>query len=318
MYKLDLRILNSEIDNLKDTLFLLSVIKEQKQQKYLQNQQEYHNQLTGETYTMSYSLKLKQMQKVKERQQQIYAIVNLANQKKLKPLFLTLTVPSEYHPFIFNQKTRKIIKKNPKFKFNTIDEAISPAYQILKETYKAFYYQVKKIDKSILYIKVYEPHKTLIPHLHVLLFINEELLERVKTIFYKQINNHQLKRVDIDESLVVDDVEKPQAYIMKYLFKTTLADNDYMARWLDGWRRKYKIRILESSQLPMSLEVYRNLYYSLPDDLKEQVDKEIQVNETNYFEYFMNNTDIDIQIINENENLISHKRIERGKKIKIL
>ena len=108
---------------------------------------------------------------------------------------------------------------------------------------------------------------------------------------------------------------------MKYLFKTTLAEDDFMARWLDGWRRKYQIRILETTQLPMSLEVYRSIYYSLNEQDKKEID-DIILNENNkydnFYDYFIDNSDIDIQIVDEDENLISHRRVEQGCKIKIL
>jgi hypothetical protein len=95
----------------------------------------------------------------------------------------------------------------------------------------------------------------------------------------------------------------------------------YVARWLDGWRRKYQIRMLETTRLPMSLEVYRNIYYSLDEDDKKEVDKIINYKCTkydNFYEYFMDNTDIDIQIVDQQNNLISHKQINQGIKIKIL
>lgn len=310
--------MKQQIEDLKDELFYLSIKKENKQQSYLSNLPEQHNKLNGVVYKMSYTLKKEQLQKVKERQQQIYAIVNLANKKNLKAIFLTLTVPANYHPFIHNQKTGKIIKSNPRFKFYSIDEAVKPSYEKLKKTYRDFYKQVKKIDNDLLYLKVYEPHKTLIPHLHMILFVSPSIADRVKKIFFKTIDNNDLIRVDFDETFLVDKIDKPQAYIMKYLFKTTMAENDYIARWLDGWRRKYQIRILEASQLPMNLEVYRSLYYALPKELKEEIDKEIEKNKSNYFEYFMQNTDIDIQIVDEENTLISHRRVEQGTKIRIL
>ena len=307
--------MNKTIENLQDELFFLSLKKETKQQNYISKLQEQHNQLTGQTYKMSYNLKQKQMQNVKEKQQLIYALVSLAKQNNLIPLFLTWTIPSQYHPYIINHKTGKIIKNNPKFKYKTIDKAIKPSYELLKKTFRDFYYQIKKIDKQMLYIKVYEPHKTLIPHLHCLLFVNPTKLNHIKKVFHQTVKNNELKRVDFDETLLVDNIHKPQAYIMKYLFKNTLAEDDYIARWLDGWRRKYQIRMLETSRLPMSLEVYRSLYYSLDEQDKKEVD-EIIADETNnyenFFDYFMNNTDIDIQIVDENDNLISHKQINQG------
>jgi hypothetical protein len=307
--------MNKEIQSLKDDLFFLSLKKEQKQQNYINKLQEQHNNLTGQTYKMSYNLKQKQMQNVREKQQVIYSLVAQSKQKNLVPLFLTWTIPSEYHPLIINHKTKKIIKKNPKFKFKNIDKAIKPGYELLKKTFREFYKQIKKIDKEILYFKIYEPHKTLVCHLHCLLFVSPDKFDRIKKVFKQTIKNNKLQRVDFDETLLVDNIRNPQAYAMKYLFKTTLAEDDFKARWLDGWRRKYQIRLLETTRLPMSLEVYRSLYYSLDENDKKEVDKIINYKCTkydNFYEYFMDNTDIDIQIVNEQNNLISHKQINQG------
>jgi hypothetical protein len=313
--------MNAEIEKLKEKLFFLSLEKETKQQKYIEKMEEKHNQLTGQVYQMSYNLKQKQMQNLKEKQQIIYAITATAKQSNLKALFLTWTCSSPFHPFIINYKINKIVRKNPKFAYKSVDEAIKPAYLKLKKSFRDFYYQIKKLDKKMMYIKVYEPHKTLIPHLHCLLFVSPEHQNQIKKIFYKTVENNNLKRVDFDESLFVDNIRKPQAYIMKYLFKTILAEDDFMVRWLDGWRRKYQIRIIETTQLPMSLEVYRSIYYSLNEQDKKEID-DIILNENNkydnFYDYFIDNSDIDIQIVDEDENLISHKQINKGIKTKIL
>ena len=212
--------MNAEIEKLKEKLFFLSLEKETKQQKYIEKMEEKHNQLTGQVYQMSYNLKQKQMQNLKEKQQIIYAITATAKQSNLKALFLTWTCSSPFHPFIINYKINKIVRKNPKFAYKSVDEAIKPAYLKLKKSFRDFYYQIKKLDKKMMYIKVYEPHKTLIPHLHCLLFVSPEHQNQIKKIFYKTVENNNLKRVDFDESLFVDNIRKPQAYIMKYLFKT--------------------------------------------------------------------------------------------------
>jgi len=103
--------MNIEIQNLKDSLFFISVEKEQKQQNHINKLQEQHNCLTGAVYKMSYNLKQKQMQNVKEKQQVIYSICATAKTNNLKALFLTWTCPSANHPLIINHKTGKIIKR---------------------------------------------------------------------------------------------------------------------------------------------------------------------------------------------------------------
>jgi len=303
----------AEVEKIKDSLFFLSVKKEEKQQKFAQQLNEIYknnlyNQLTGEIFDIHYSFIRKHKRNLYERQQQIYALIATAKKQNLFPIFLTLTVPSEYHPFLSGRN--KFYKKNPKFKFNSIDEAIPYAYQKLKLIFVNFYKQIKKIDKNIKFIKIYEPHRSLIPHLHCLLFINSDHRDRIKKIFYNVMKNNNLQRVDFDESVVLDQIQNVVGYIMKYLFKTYLGQDDYQLRWMDGWRRQFKIRALETSRLPMSLEIYRNIYYSLQKETKKQIDEIIKDPNTpysNFFEFFLDNSEVEIEIVDEDYKTISKK-----------
>jgi hypothetical protein len=124
------------------------------------------------------------------------------------------------------------------------------------------------------------------------------------------MKNNNLQRVDFDESVVLDQIQNVVGYIMKYLFKTYLGQDDYQLRWMDGWRRQFKIRALETSRLPMSLEIYRNIYYSLQKETKKQIDEIIKDPNTpysNFFEFFLDNSEIEIEIVDEDYKTISKK-----------
>ena len=54
------------------------------------------------------------------------------------------------------------------------------------------------------------------------------------------------------------------------------------------------------SNLPISIEVYKKLYYNLPSDLKQSIQKEIELNKQSFFEYFIQNTEVH-QIIYKKE-----------------
>lgn len=100
---------------------------------------------------------------------------------------------------------------------------------------------------------------------------------------------------------------------MKYVLKTLNSDNEFFKRWLDGWRKKYKIRACEMSNLPISVEVYKKLYYNLPKDLKESLQKEIESNNQSFFEYFIQNTEVHQIIYSEKEDENMWKKLKKSR-----
>ena len=282
----------------KQELFFYSINKEKQQSNYLKNQQNLKNIKTGEVLTLKYSFDSKQKEYIKTIEQKANAIVSLAVTQDLKPIFITLTVPSEFHPF----KTLKngIIVENKNYKFVKLDDAIIEAYTKIRDIYRIFYKRLKNYSKNIYYIKITEPHKSLIPHMHILIFVENEHLLNTKKLFIKIYKEYKLHRVDYDESILNDNLHNAVGYIMKYVLKTINSNDEFFKRWLDGWRKKYKIRACEMSNLPISVEVYKKLYYNLPKDLKESIQKEIELKNQSFFEYFIRNTEVH-QIIYKEE-----------------
>lgn len=279
-------------------LYNLSLKKEKQQSNYLKNQQKLKNIKTGEVLTLKYSFDFKQKEYIKTIEQKVNALVSLATEQDLLPIFITLTVPSEYHPYKTLRNGTTI--KNQNFKYKKMDDAIVEAYQELKRIYRAFYKRLKNCSKNIYYIKITEPHQSLIPHMHILLFVQREQKQNTKKLFLKIYKEYKLQRVDYDESILNDNLKNAVAYIMKYVLKTINSNDEFFKRWLDGWRKKYKIRACEMSNLPISIEIYKKLYYNLSKDLKESIQKEIIENNQSFFEYFIKNTEVH-QIIYQKE-----------------
>ncbi|MCT7565272.1 replication endonuclease [Aliarcobacter butzleri] len=287
------------MEYIKQSLYKYSLFKEKQQSNYLKKQQNLKNVKTGEVLTLQYSFDSKQKEYVKTIEQKVNALVSLAVAQDLIPIFITLTVPSEFHPY----KTLKnqVIVINKKYKFVKLDDAIVEAYEELKTIYRTFYKRLKNCSKNIYYIKITEPHKSLIPHMHILLFIEKDQQLNTKNLFLKIYKEYKLQRIDYDESILNDNLNNAVAYIMKYVLKTLNSDNEFFKRWLDGWRKKYKIRTCEMSNLPISVEVYKKLYYNLPKDLKESIQKEIELKNQSFFEYFIRNTEVHQIIYKEEE-----------------
>lgn len=281
-------------------LFHFSLILEKKQNNFIKNQQSLKNTKTGEILNLQYSFNKKQKEYVKTIEQKVNALVSIAHAENLSPIFITLTLPSKYHPFKNLKNTRTL--KNKNFIFQTTDEAIINGYQKLKDIYRVFYKRLKNQTKNIYYIKITEPHKSLIPHMHILLFINKKHFIHTKKLFFKVCEEYKLQRVDYDESLLQDNIHNAVGYVMKYVLKTLNSNDEFFKRWVDGWRRYYKIRACEMSKLPLSIEIYKKIYYNLPPTLKENIQKNIEQNNQSFFEYFIKNTEIH-QIIYKEESM---------------
>ena len=287
------------MEHIKQELYKYSLHKEKQQSNFLRNQQNLKNVKTGEVLSLKYSFDFKQKEYVKTIEQKVNALVSIAIEQNLNPIFITLTVPSKFHPFKTLKNGVNVINKN--YKFVKLDDAIVEAYEELKTIYRTFYKRLKNCSKNIYYIKITEPHKSLIPHMHILIFVENEHLSNTKKLFIKIYKEYKLQRVDYDESILYDNLNNAVGYIMKYVLKTLNSDNEFFKRWLDGWRKKYKIRACEMSNLPISVEVYKKLYYNLPKDLKESLQKEIESNNQSFFEYFIQNTEVHQIIYSEKE-----------------
>ena len=286
------------MEYIKQSLYKYSLFKEKQQSNYLKKQQNLKNVKTGEVLTLQYSFDSKQKEYVKTIEQKVNALVSLAITQNLKPIFITLTVPSEFHPFKTIKNGVNVLNKN--YKFIKLDDSIIEAYQKLKTIYRTFYKRLKNYNKNIYYIKIIEPHKSLIPHIHILLFVEKEQQQNTKKLFLKIYKEYKLQRVDYDESILNDNLKNAVGYIMKYVLKTLNSNDEFFKRWIDGWRKKYKIRACEMSNLPISIEIYKKIYYNLPSELKLSIKKEIESNNQSFFEYFIQNTEVH-QIIYKRE-----------------
>ncbi len=291
--------MKSKIDNYKEALFLhnLQIIK--KQNAYLKNKVQVLNTKTGEVLANTATYESKQKEYVKTIEQKVNALVALANKQELQLIFMTMTLPSKFHP-IKTLKSGKVIK-NKNYQYIKLEYAIEDGYEELKKIYRVFYKRVKNFSKNIYFIKVVEPHKSLIPHLHVLLFVESEKLKITKHLFYKVCKEYKLQRVDFDESLLTENIQNATGYVMKYILKTLNSKDEYFRGWLSGWRKKHKIRACEMSNLPVSIEIYKKIYYNLPSEEKENIQKEIEEKNQSFFEYFIENCEVHQIIIQSKE-----------------
>ncbi|BCD67606.1 replication endonuclease [Nitratiruptor sp. YY09-18] len=254
------------------------------------------NMDTGEVFDFIYDFEKEQKKYYQSIQQKIFALEQLAQDYGLVPIFITFTLPSRFHPVISRKYKgiRKLAKPNENFAFQSIEDAIREGYAFLqKEIFRNFYKRIKNYDSNILYIKAIEPHKTLIPHMHLLLFVTPINIENIEKVFRKIIQEFNLHQTKLDSHEFVKDIKKATKYIMKYLQKNQQGnisyENNLFFRVLDGWERKFRIRLITSTNLPLSIGAYRRIYQFLDEEVIETIRKIcIDRNISIFYEFYTN------------------------------
>ena len=185
------------------------------------------------------------------------------------PVFVTVTLPSEYHRFKKDMKTVKY-KFNTKYKGYTIKEG----YKLLQKASREMLRHFKSYTKyrkgyNIPYIKVTEMHKDGTPHLHFVAWVPAWLVNSFINIVKSKIKLFKLgKQYKIE---VLKDVEKGSAYLLKYLQKTLLSEDENSLYALDGWRKENRIRLFTHSQVYLKRRDFEKILPHFSANLEEEL-----------------------------------------------
>lgn len=192
-----------------------------------------------------------------EVQNRVNTLIGEAERKELVPLFMTITLPSEYHPFKLHNKT---LVRNPKFNGTPPREAVKALTKRFAKLRNDR--ALRDIGKeNRIYYRVNEPHKSGTPHTHILYYVPKESVNRVISAF-KRLYGEQGNDIRFD-------LRNAGAYVMKYINKTLpkaksgkLSKKD---KYLNAWYSQYGITRFSSSRTLAPLYLYRLLYkrYSL-------------------------------------------------------
>ncbi len=305
-----------------------SILKENKQKSYLKNTG-FLNKKSGEFLSIDYDFEKKYKEYSKISEQRALTIQELARRNEFCSVFITLTLPSKFHPFksISTSKGRLYIEENKDFAFSSIKEAVSCGYKELNNIYQTFYKRVKNYVKDDLYyVKAIENHQTTIPHLHLVLYFPLEKFDFVKAVFKRVVEHFELNRIDFEEVSFKENINYASKYLLKYIIKDLNNSNDILkARIIDGWKRYHKIRVLTTSQLPLNVMVYKKIYKSVSfveknkinfkiDDkivsMKEKIDMKCQELGLPLYLYFQDNFFIEKTILKNS----SRKLIRLGER----
>jgi hypothetical protein len=210
-----------------------------------------------------------------------YSLNTYALMHNLKPIFGTITLPSEYHKSktlkngkiisnprycnknkipdierVYDIKTKKHVLTNLQLSYFSPHEGAKKLSKMFKALIDLpFLKNIPKQDKC--YFRVYEPQQDGTPHIHFSFFVPEYLLQdsyfKMQRYFSK---NHPKLQVDFQIN-----IDNPVAYLMKYILKTfdDLRQNPDNISDLSLWYIAHKITRFYTSRTLMTLEVYRKL-----------------------------------------------------------
>jgi hypothetical protein len=234
---------------------------------------------------------------IAEINNRVNSLFTYAQSRNLQNVFLTLTLPSEYHRTKTLKNGRKITNKkyggrkilftckhpitNKKIKFLNPTENRKKYYpkgacKVLSQMYKKILDDRSWTDihkNNRVYFRVTEPHKDGCPHLHISIFIPKENISR----FVEAVK----RKFPAPACEVEIEVRNPVAYLMKYILKTLddlRADNQKITD-LTLWYILHGICRIYTSRTLISLDVYRVLggRYSLNELTVMYRDREISV-----------------------------------------
>jgi len=165
-------------------------------------------------------------------------------------IFITATLPSEYHPYkLLNGK----YIKNNRYKNFSIHEGYKKLSAFFRYLYNSF--KIKRKKHSVKYVRVIEPHKDFTPHLHAIVFVENEYLEYFKKHFLNSIKLFNLGEQYKFE--VINNINSATSYLLKYINKSFNSDDEKAAYVFEGWKRANKIRVFTYSYIPVSREVFK-------------------------------------------------------------
>ena len=236
---------------------------------------------------------------IAELQHRAHSIHDYAKKQNLCNIFLTLTLPTEWHPMKQKSRTDKTLVFNKKFggrkyitkinhpvtgelftilntQFNkdkfTPRNASKELSRMLKKIQETRQYKGIEKDNRC-YFRVTEPHKDGTPHLHISLFVPKSNIDTLVSAIKNKYNSYACK--------IVLDVESPVHYLMKYILKTLddLREDDTKLTALTLWYIYHGISRFYTSRTFLSLDIYRKLngMYTLNELKDSYMNKDVSI-----------------------------------------
>jgi len=186
-----------------------------------------------------------------------------AKDKGLKPVFVTLTAPSQYH----KKDNNGNLVINP----NETAKALTKVWNKFTNL-QVFQKMKKELGYGLVYFRVYEPHKSSVPHLHAMIFIPVNYILEVKKKYKEYFSSLKWeaneKAIDFKYTWYKNK-GGAVGYIMKYITKTFKDENnDNKIQYAVYWYIKHNVRRFLSSRTLAPLSIYRKIRYFFKDKYK--------------------------------------------------
>lgn len=279
---------------LKKYYKLYSQKKEEKQQEFY-NKVYIQNRKTDEIFTIKKTLK-SETQKYKQLTSlRVKELNRITQENNLIPIFITLTNPSKFHPFVSVKNQKNTYKLNKNYEFDDLKNCIDESYKNINIIYRELYKNIKTEHKETKFTKIIEPHKSLVCHLHRLIFVKKENLESVKRKYLNILKKHNLKSCQFE---ILKKI-KGSSYITKYILKNF---NDDDLHSLNGYKKLHKIRMFTMSNLKLSSSIFSKLYFN-NKELNKKIIEDIKNKKSKYdnlYQFYTQNTTIIYENIDKN------------------
>ena len=212
-----------------------------------------------------YSSRLNPKQYFSELNNRVNTICKIGEEQNLVPIFITITAPPKYHKKDINGNLIISPRTTARYLSKTFNDYISSTY------YKSV---LKKYDFKNTYFRVYEPHKSGVPHLHMLLYFPKEEIKNLKSNYYNYFTKKGNK-VYLKKQFMTEFKKSAKSYIIKYILKSfNNANQDKFDLDDDirvSWYIYYNIPLFLTSRSLIPLNIYRkirhNFKYLKHDDM---------------------------------------------------
>lgn len=263
----------------------------------------------------TYSANLNPNKYFAEMNNRINSIFQYSKNLDLMPVFCTITAPSKYHQ---TDKNRKLI-----YSPNETAKALTQIFNKFTNL-QVFQRMKKETNHGLIYFRVYEPHKSGVPHCHIMLFLPKKYILEVKNKFFEYFTNAEKwgnNKKSLDFRYTFYNVNGAISYIMKYVTKTFKNENDTTNKaWY--WYIKNRVRRFLTSRTLAPLEIYRKVRYffkNIPNDYlyvtklikNNQIIKLFEKTTFNYMRFNLETGDVeDVTLWQKSAELILNSRIK--------
>ncbi len=233
------------------------------QRSYLENFQIEFGDKSINMLDNTYSANLNPKKYFSEINNRVNTMFQNAKDKGLKPVFVTLTAPTQYH----NKYKDGNLRINP----NDTAKSLTQIWNKFTNL-KVFQKMKKELGHGLVYFRVYEPHKSAVPHLHAMLFIPSTYILDVKKKFKEYFSSNKWgankKAIDFRYTWYKEK-GGAVAYIMKYITKTFKDETNISTQHAVYWYIKHKVRRFLSSRTLAPLSMYRKIRYYFKENFED-------------------------------------------------